>query len=153
MIVPPICRPRVPILAALALFAAPAWAQAPSREQVLDRGRQLYVRNCEVCHGIVLEGLDAPGSAPSKMIMAVPALDEAGTASRLTDAQLYTIVSRSEHALTRRQSGWKMPSLRYSMKKGEIWTVLTYVKSTWSEEQRARQAEITARASDGQAGK
>ena len=120
-------------------------AQTLSREQELERGREIYVRNCAICHGVVLEGMDAPASSQQKTVLAVPPLNEAGRAWLLPDSMLYNVVRLGEHALARKQSAWKMPSLRYSLKKDEIWTVLNYVKSTWTDEQRAGQAQTTLR--------
>ena len=109
------------------------------------KGRKLYVKHCIVCHGVVLEGVEVT-EPDGRRIHAVPALDDTGRVWRHSDKVLFGLVRFGEHVLVTKSSTWKMPGFRYQLREDETWMLIAYIKSTWSEEFRARQSEATVRA-------
>jgi mono/diheme cytochrome c family protein len=95
-------------------------------------GKALYAKNCASCHGKNLEGQTPnwrqpmpDGSFPA------PPHDASGHTWHHPDALLFKVTKYS-----RTQSGDKsfksnMPAFEKTLSDDEIWSVLSYIKSTW----------------------
>jgi mono/diheme cytochrome c family protein len=65
------CPPRLALLVALALTAAPAPADDNKRPGDTAQGAAVYARHCQACHGATARG---DGPAASDLVAAVPDL-------------------------------------------------------------------------------
>lgn len=136
----------------LITIALPVQALEPLDTTSVARGAPLYQAHCADCHGAQLEGeanwrLRKPdGSLPA------PPHDDSGHTWHHGDSLLFDYTKLGgEEAL--RQMGITgvvsgMPAFGALLSDREIQSILTYIKSHWSEEVRRLQAERT-RAEDG----
>lgn len=132
---------------ALALGAASCgvWPFQPSGQELdprtVQRGRQVYVQNCAVCHGPNAEGaqnwqqLDERGNRRS------PPHDDTGHTWRHPDSQLKEIILDGWRDPFNKTEDLTMPGWRGKLSDEEIDAVIVYFKSLWSEEHRAFQRE------------
>ena len=109
-------------------------------------GEELYGQNCAACHGANLEGQenwrtpDADGRLPA------PPHDKSGHTWHHPDSLLFTYTKLGGQETLAAQgiefdSG--MPGFGEQLSDEEIWNILSYIKSTWPERERAAQAERT----------
>ncbi len=108
---------QTPILALLALWALLGGREAVCAETLDARerkGRQLYVKHCIACHGVVLESIEVT-EPDGRRIRAVPALNDTGRVWRHPDKILFGLARFGEHVLVTRSSAWKMPGFRYQL--------------------------------------
>ena len=103
--------------------------EQPVSEQA-QQGRQIYSQSCANCHGDAASGDGAvPGSASH---------GPQGHTWHHPDQQLIDIVlGRLDYP------GRKMPSFEGMLAKEQVEAVLAYLKTNWTAEQRAFQAEVT----------
>ena len=106
----------------------------PKNPEFVAMGKALYAKNCASCHGKNLEGQTPnwrqplpDGSFPA------PPHDASGHTWHHPDAMLFKVTKYS-----RTQSGDKsfksnMPAFEKTLSDNEIWSVLSYIKSTWPE--------------------
>jgi len=104
----------------------------PKNPEFVAMGKALYAKNCASCHGKNLEGQTPnwrqplpDGSFPA------PPHDASGHTWHHPDAMLFKVTKYS-----RTQSGDKsfksnMPAFEKTLSDNEIWSVLSYIKSTW----------------------
>ena len=104
----------------------------PKNPEFVAMGKALYAKNCASCHGKNLEGQTPnwrqplpDGSFPA------PPHDASGHTWHHPDAMLFKVTKYS-----RTQSGEKsfksnMPAFEKTLSDNEIWSVLSYIKSTW----------------------
>lgn len=103
--------------------------------RLVAQGKQIYVRNCAVCHGANLEGQAnwktplADGSYPA------PPHSNSGHTWHHADDQLRQIIAQGGAALY----GGKMPAFGQTLSTDEIYAVVEYIKSFWGLEQRRYQ--------------
>ena len=136
----------------LMTIASAVWALEPLDAASVARGAPLYQAHCADCHGAQLEGeanwrLRRPdGSLPA------PPHDDSGHTWHHGDSLLFDYTKLGGEEALRRMgitgvvSG--MPAFGALLSDREIQSILTYIKSHWSEEVRRLQAERT-RAEDG----
>ena len=97
--------------------------------EVLTKGAELYTANCQSCHG------DREGKWATA---GVPPHNERGHTWHHPDAQL------KEWVLNGKIPGL-MPGFKDKLTEGDVDSVLTYIKTWWTEEQRQSQADISRR--------
>lgn len=138
-----------------AAFAALAWAEsekAPSGLTVLDtpvdaamitQGQEIYAESCASCHGTELEGQPDWRRRLDNGRMPAPPHDDSGHTWHHADRDLFTITKHGVGAVV---PGYEsdMPAFEGLLSDAEIVAALAYIKSTWSERERAFQAEVTA---------
>ena len=111
-------------------------------------GATLYQRYCAACHGVNLEGEanwrqhKADGNLPA------PPHDDSGHTWHHPDELLFNYVKYGgQKALQMLGATWAkpspMPGFSAQMNDEQIWQVLNYIKSHWSEPARQRQQSIT----------
>lgn len=110
----------------------------------LVAGEAIYAQNCAACHGANLEGQADWRSPGPDGRMPAPPHDETGHTWHHSDEVLfaYTKLGGVEMMAQRGMefdSG--MPGFEGQLTDQEIWNVLAYIKSTWPEDIRARQAQ------------
>ena len=112
---------------------------------VIARGAQLYAENCASCHGARLEGQpDWKRPFPSGR-MPAPPHDASGHTWHHADGALFRITKEGPAAVVGNGYESDMPGFRGVLSDDEIHAILTFVKSTWPERERAYQAEMTRR--------
>lgn len=118
-----------------ALLLAGCAGEAPSstpETSAVDRGSVLYVATCQRCHGD-REGRDAvPGAPPH---------GPAGHTWHHPDAQLIEWVLEG-------RSGGAMPAFKGELSREDVEAILAYIKTWWTDDQRASQADVSRRYQD-----
>lgn len=154
--------PRYLMLSVIALGAAGAagWlmttagAQRESTPESIDiaQGENLYIENCASCHGANLEGQPDWRSPGPYGLLPAPPHDETGHTWHHPDGVLFDYTKlggRAALALQGVEFESGMPGFGDQLSDAEIWNIISYVKSTWPERQRAVQAERSAAAAAG----
>ena len=129
----------------LAVYPFEARAAPPIQPEVVDlpNGRTLYAENCAACHGENLEGQEDWQTPGDDGLPKAPPHDETGHTWHHGDALLfkYTKIGGKE-ALAQQgiefNSG--MPGFADSLSDQDIWDILAFIKSTWSDRIREVQA-------------
>jgi len=101
-------------------------------------GAGLYVEHCASCHGAELEGQpDWRQRGPDGRLPAPPH-DGGGHTWHHPPEQLFAITKFGPAALIGGDYRSDMPAYQGILSDAEIWAVLSYIKSRWPEEIRAR---------------
>jgi len=129
-----------------AMRGAPAGSAAdPNDARQVAHGREVYLRYCASCHGTQLEGQpNWRGRLPNGRLPAPPH-DHTGHTWHHPDRVLFGITKYgvADFAPPGHQSD--MPAFHGVLSDDEIWAVLACIKSSWPEQARAYQAEVTRR--------
>ena len=109
------------------------------------RGQSLYAHNCASCHGANLEGQPNWRSPDANAVLPAPPHDGTGHTWHHDDELLfeYTKLGGNTALEIRGVSGFNsgMPAFGETLTDYEIWDVLAYIRSTWSErEQQAQES-------------
>lgn len=121
--------------------SAEIWAD-PDDRNLVALGQSIYVANCADCQGVNLEGQPnwrhpkADGTLPG------PPHDDSGHTWHHPDDVLFTITKKGGQHLA--PSGFLsgMPGFEQRLSDKEIFAALAYIKSRWSDDVRARQAQM-----------
>ncbi len=116
----------------------------------LALGRALYDAHCAACHGADLEGQANWRKRGADGLLPAPPHDETGHTWHHPDQQLFIMTKLGTAALLGADYETAMTGFGDRLGDGEIRAVLAYIKSRWPEKIRRRQAEISARAAQGQ---
>lgn len=103
-------------------------------------GERLYARYCAICHGANLEGAPDWKVRLSDGSLPPPPQDSSGHTWHHADSLLLTIIRDGGDPTTNS----KMPAFGDRLSDDEIWAILTFFKSRWSEEERKFQWWVTA---------
>ncbi len=117
------------VLGALVLLAAALWffqinPVLPNRAAT-RLGERVFLQNCAVCHGINAEGKDV-----------APPLNRTGHADHHPDWELYMFIAEGKVGFT------QMPAWKERLSDGEIRSVIAYIKTLWTEDQRTSQRHV-----------
>lgn len=143
---------RLGLALVLAVAAVPlGWqmlrppAMDPDDARQVARGRAVYGEHCASCHGQTLEGQpDWRVRKPTGELPAPPH-DPSGHTWHHADEQLFAIVRDGIAPFAPPGYRTDMPAFRQVLVDSDIRAVLTYIKSTWPEEIRERQAAANRR--------
>lgn len=124
-------------------IAAAATAFFLSSGDVEATGRVIYADYCAVCHGANLEGQPNWQTPPPNGRMPAPPHDETGHTWHHGDEALFAITKFGLGSIVRGIES-DMPGFRGVLTDYEINAVLAFIKSTWSENERAYQDLQTA---------
>ncbi len=120
------------VLLAACAPAAPT-ATPTATPDLIAQGREVYMRECAVCHGERAQGYaDDPGAPP---------LDDTGHAWHHPDQQIYGWIVNGKLAL----AGEGMPALGDRLTEQEVRAVIEYLHSLWTEDQLETQQDVTTR--------
>jgi len=132
------------IIPALLTLASPAAADHNWDHRDIDTGRSLYVYNCASCHGANLEGQPNWQSPNADGVLPAPPHDRTGHTWHHDDALLfeYTKLGGQAALEVRGVTGFTsgMPAFGETLTDDEIWNILAYIRSTWSDRERDVQA-------------
>ncbi len=95
-------------------------------------GREVFVSNCARCHGENAEG---------HVVEPAPALDASEHAWHHPDWQLQQFIHDGKYG----PGPVRMPAFKDTLSDEQIGFVITYIKSLWTEEQRASQESMNQR--------
>lgn len=119
---------------------------ARAGEAGVELGRHLYAAQCASCHGAHGEGApdwrepDAHGEMPP------PPHDHTGHTWKHADGMLYRIIHDGWRDPFNKTQRLTMPAFRQILAPREIRTVIDYLKTLWSPEQRRFQADESRKA-------
>ena len=113
---------------------------------VIAEGKVVYQGYCASCHGRNLEGQPNWQHKKEDGTLPAPPHDKDGHTWHHADGMLFNYVKKGAAAMG--VEGFKsgMPTFGSALKDQQIWAALAYIKSTWPEKQRARQAMATKQA-------
>jgi len=131
----------MPIMLSLASTAA---ADHNWDHRDIVAGQSLYADNCASCHGANLEGQPNWQSPNADGVLPAPPHDGTGHTWHHDDALLFAYTKFGGAAaldamgVTGFNSG--MPAFNETLGDDEIWDILAYIRSTWSDREREVQA-------------
>ncbi|MDK1489834.1 cytochrome c [Sinorhizobium sp. 7-81] len=126
-------------------FLAAQMAGGDATAATIALGKTLYAERCAACHGAKLEGQrDWKSPLPSGR-MPAPPHDAAGHTWHHPDGVLFRITREGASAVVGGGYQSDMPGFGNVMSDDEIRAVLAFIKTTWPEQERQYQAEMTRR--------
>jgi mono/diheme cytochrome c family protein len=132
------------VLLTVGLHAAPQGAD-PTDPARVARGKQVYAEQCAACHGARLEGQPNWREKRPDGKLPAPPHDASGHTWHHPDQQLFDITKRGTAAIVGPGYQTDMREFGSILSDADIWAVLSYIKSTWPPEVRARHDSINAR--------
>lgn len=132
-------------------------APAPTRLERADPatlalGRKVYDAHCAACHGKDLEGEPNWRERKASGRMPAPPHDDGGHTWHHPDAVLFGITKEGLVPGKYAPPGYAsdMPGFAGVLSDDEMWAVLAFIASRWSDRARQHQAMVTRRATAGQ---
>ena len=146
-------RPMLGLLLAIAFFAAGSRSgfaideptkPNPDDPKLVARGKVIYAEHCASCHGTNLEGQPNWRHRLPNGRMPAPPHDPTGHTWHHSDKQLFNMTKFGPGALV---PGYQsdMPGYKDKLGDADIWTVLSYIESTWPVDIRLRQQRMIGR--------
>lgn len=117
----------------------------PDDATLVARGASIYAGQCASCHGKNLEGQPNWRARLPNGRMPAPPHDRTGHTWHHPDELLFTLTKQGPAALVGGNYRSDMPGYAGTLSDGEIVAVLSYIKSTWPAEIRARHDDINQR--------
>lgn len=122
----------------------------PSDAALVADGRRIYRAACANCHGEALEGQPGWQNRKADGRLPAPPHDPSGHTWHHPDEVLFRLTKYGPAALLNDPAyPTDMPGFADSLSDREILAVLSYIKSTWPQDIRARHEAINARAAGG----
>jgi mono/diheme cytochrome c family protein len=119
---------------------------AVAAETDITVGKELYEEYCAACHGADLEGQPDWRTSGEDGRLPAPPHDETGHTWHHPDQLLFDYTKlggKAAMALQGMEFNSGMPGFGAELSDEEIWNILAYIKSSWSERMRELQAERT----------
>lgn len=139
------CRPAAYAVAAFVLAACggePPRAD-PENESQVAQGLSVYTMHCASCHGVKLEGQPNWRDRLATGRLPAPPHDPSGHTWHHSDDLLFSMIRNGMEPHAPPSYNSDMPAFGERLSDTEIWAVLAYIKSTWPQETREAQAEVT----------
>jgi mono/diheme cytochrome c family protein len=109
----------------------------------VTRGKQLHDMHCAACHGAKLQGQPMWRERLPNGKFPAPPHDESGHTWHHPDSLLFNITKNGIEPYAPAGYQSDMPAFRDRLSDEDIRAVLAYIKSTWPDETRRLQAEVT----------
>ncbi|MCF6445191.1 c-type cytochrome [Nereida sp. MMG025] len=128
----------------LLITASPAISDHNWDHRDIDAGRTLYADQCAACHGANLEGQPDWRTAGPDGVLPAPPHDGSGHTWHHDDQLLFDYtkyggeVTLEAMGIADFNSG--MPGFEDTLTDDEIWDILAYIRSTWTDREREVQA-------------
>lgn len=112
-------------------------------ESEIEEGRTVYTQYCAACHGIDGEGQfpEAPFEPDSTGRIGAPPHDDTGHTWHHSDELLIRYIT--EGGFTNPERFYPMPPFGSILTDEQTLFVLAYIKTMWTDEQRAMQRQLT----------
>lgn len=133
------------VAAGVVLFAGPKGGADPTDPTQVARGKVVYAEQCASCHGARLEGQPNWQSRKPDGRLPAPPHDASGHTWHHPDADLFKITKQGIAAFAPPDYSSDMPAFGRSLSDADIWAVLAFIKSSWTEEIRRRHAAMSER--------
>lgn len=114
-----------------------------SKSKQIAQGQALYSARCASCHGKNLEGQPNWQTPLPNGRMPAPPHDKSGHTWHHADKALAGVTKLGLKPFAGDNYESDMPAFGAILSDGEIEAILTYIKSTWPERERAYQEQIT----------
>jgi len=110
--------------------------------KLIKRGRAIYADYCGSCHGRNLEGQTNWRTRNPDGTLPAPPHDASGHTWHHPDQLLFDYTKKGGQALA--PAGFKsaMPEFGNQLNDGDIWAVLSFIKSRWPDDVQARQLSL-----------
>ena len=132
------------------LFLRPAGAEgvrlAPDDAATVALGAEVYAAECAACHGASLEGQPDWRTPGPDGLLPAPPHDATGHTWHHDDATLFALTKHGLAGLMDDAPASGMPAYEGVLTDAEIVAVLSYIKSIWPADVRARHDAINERA-------
>lgn len=119
----------------------------PDDAELVALGERVYAEACASCHGAALEGQANWRERGADGRLPAPPHDPSGHTWHHPDQQLFALTKVGPAALAGDGYESDMPGFEGTLSDEEIVAALSYIKSRWPPEIRARHDQINARAS------
>lgn len=112
-------------------------------------GKQVYANSCASCHGVNLQG-ETPDWKSTKEDGTLPAPphDGSGHTWHHADQLLFSYTKEGGQANVPDGFTSGMPAFKEQHTDEEIWAVLAFIKTSWSQKQRLKQQRMSERAKE-----
>ena len=132
----------------VAKFQEDRIAADPGNPQQVANGKTLYGKHCAACHGANLEGQPNWREKLPSGRMPAPPHDASGHTWHHPDEVLFGITKHGLVPGKYAPPGYEseMPAFGAKLSDDEIWAVLAHIKSSWPDQVRQAQAEVTRNA-------
>lgn len=110
----------------------------PEQPDLVARGAEIYAAECATCHGTDLQGQPNWREPGADGRMPAPPHDATGHTWHHVDETLFTLTKYGLAGLLDNPPPSDMPAYEGVLSDDEIIAVLSYIKSTWSADIRAR---------------
>ena len=117
-------------------------AADPNDPKLVRRGQMIYADYCASCHGRNLEGQANWRQRNPDGTLPAPPHDESGHTWHHPDQLLFDYTKKGGQALAPEGFTSAMPEFGNELRDGDIWAVLSFIKSRWPEDVRARQSSL-----------
>jgi mono/diheme cytochrome c family protein len=116
----------------------------PESPSLVARGKILYAKQCASCHGENLEGQPNWRERLPNGRLPAPPHDATGHTWHHADKELFSMIKTGIPEIV---LGYEtdMPKYEGILSDSDIWSVLSFIESTWSPEIRARQQRMNQR--------
>ncbi|MBK4722687.1 c-type cytochrome [Azospirillum sp. YIM DDC1] len=118
----------------------------PRNTAQVEQGSVVYAEQCASCHGDRLEGQPDWRSRKRDGRLPAPPHDASGHTWHHPDADLFKITKQGIAVFAPPGYESDMPAFAGILSDADIWAVLAFIKSSWPEDTRRRQAETNDRA-------
>ncbi len=113
-----------------------------TNQEMVNLGKHIYQANCATnCHGKNLEGQPKWREPLVEGGLPAPPHDETGHTWHHDDRLLFDYTKNGGAAIAPEGFKSNMPAFKETLSDDEIWAVLSYIKSRWSEKVQRRQEE------------
>ena len=113
-------------------------ALQPGDAATIAQGERVYAAECAACHGADLEGQADWRERRADGRLPAPPHDATGHTWHHPDSQLFELTKHGVAAVIGEDYATDMPAYAGILTDAEIIAVLSYIKSTWPEDVRAR---------------
>lgn len=119
--------------------------EVDNHKNVMLRGRQVYEQHCASCHGILGEGAETWKKQNAMGELPPPPHNDQGHTWRHSDSMLIQMILKGWRDPFNKTDHLTMPAFKGRLTNDEVQAVIDYLKTLWTEEQRAYQAKETNR--------